>query len=362
MTQVKVLHISRGFEDYVISLANEVSEFADFHMVITESDRWIAKHLSSKVTTYFPGSPRVTNVKNIKSLLQIRRYIKRFNPDIIHMQNGVIWEGLLPLIFPEITFITTIHDVTIHPNRGGTRFTPQFLLDALTRLSTGIIIHGEKLREAAIYRHGHHLKKSIQVINHPIITRYGSSRDRSENLYRVLFFGTLDEWKGIEYLLAAMEIVSEVIPNVSLKIAGGSGTPEYYQNLPYNGNNIHWDIRRQSEADVKNLFEWADILVLPYIEASQSGVLHIAQSFCLPVVATRTGALQESIIDGKSGLLVQPKSKSALAEAIVKLLTDNELRASIVENMKTYRETTLREKSVGSSTFNYYKKILADIK
>lgn len=358
MKKITVLHISRGFEDYVISLANEIGEYVDFHMIITESDRWIEPHLSKKIKIYYSEAPRVSDIRNIRSVLRICHYVKRLKPDIIHMQNGVIWEALLPLFFKRIKFITTIHDVTIHPNRGKSRFTPQIILDALTQLSDGLIIHGERLREAALSRHGKKREKYLEVINHPIISRYGISRPETLNRNHILFFGTLDEWKGIEYLLSAMEVVTSKIPNVILKISGGSPTPDYYKNLNYKHENIQWDIRRQSEADVKNLFEWADILVLPYIEASQSGVLHIAQSFGTPVIATRTGALQDSVIDEETGLIVAPRSTEELASAILRLLTNSELRKRMTDNLIAYRDDCLCNKTVGKNTAIFYKKVL----
>jgi len=358
MKNLKVLHISRGFEDYVISLANEVCEFVNLHIVLTSTDRWMEEHLSKKMKIYYSDAPRVSDFRNIKSIIRLYKYIKRLKPDIIHLQNGLVWEALLPLLFPKTKFITTIHDVTIHPNRGGTRFTPQIILDTLVRHSDGLIVHGKNLCEATLARHGTGGAKYLQVISHPIISRYGISRARNNSTGRILFFGTLDEWKGIEYLLAAMEIVTAQIPNATLKIAGGSSTPNYYQNLPYKYENIQWDIRRQSDTDVKNIFEWADILVLPYIEASQSGVLHVAQSFGMPIIATRTGALEESIIDDETGLLVTPRSKSELASAIIRLLSDVKLREKIITNVVNHRDEQLQKKPVGIQTVAFYQKAL----
>lgn len=358
MKNLKVLHISRGFEDYVISLANEVSEFVDLHVVLTDTDKWVEQHLNRMVQIYFSNAPRVSDFRNIRAMFRLCQYIKRLNPDVIHLQNGVVWEALLPLFFRKIKFITTIHDVTIHPNRGGSRFTPQIVLDTLVRYSDGLIVHGKNLCAATLARHGADKAKYLQVISHPIISRYGIAQARSNSAGRILFFGTLDEWKGIEYLLAAMEIVSTQMPDVILKIAGGSSTPNYYRNLPYKYDNIQWNIRRQSDTDVKNLFEWADILVLPYIEASQSGVLHVAQSFGMPIVATRTGALEESIADGETGLLVTPKSAPKLAAAIYRLLLDIELRTKVIQNITQHRDKQLLNKTVGQQTFSFYRKIV----
>jgi 2-deoxystreptamine N-acetyl-D-glucosaminyltransferase/2-deoxystreptamine glucosyltransferase len=70
----------------------------------------------------------------------------------------------------------------------------------------------------------------------------------------------------------------------------------------------------------------ADVLVLPYRHVSQSGVLFLALAEGLPVVATRVGALPEVLRDGESGVLVPPESPAALAEALIRVLADGDLR------------------------------------
>ncbi len=79
-------------------------------------------------------------------------------------------------------------------------------------------------------------------------------------------------------------------------------------------------------SEVAGYFAAADVLVLPYRHVSQSGVLFLALAHGLPVVATRVGALPEVLRDGESGLLVPPESPRALAEALVRLFGDGDLR------------------------------------
>ena len=73
------------------------------------------------------------------------------------------------------------------------------------------------------------------------------------------------------------------------------------------------------------LFRQASVVVLPYVEASQSGVIPLAYSFMKPVVATTVGGLPEMVEDGRTGYLVPPRDERALADAIVRLLRDKTL-------------------------------------
>jgi glycosyltransferase involved in cell wall biosynthesis len=82
-------------------------------------------------------------------------------------------------------------------------------------------------------------------------------------------------------------------------------------------------------ADVADYFARARCVVLPYKRSSQSGVAHLAFTMGRPVVATRVGDIPAVVGDEVSGLLVAPEDPAALAEAMIRLLTDAELAASM---------------------------------
>jgi glycosyltransferase involved in cell wall biosynthesis len=71
------------------------------------------------------------------------------------------------------------------------------------------------------------------------------------------------------------------------------------------------------DAEVEALFKAADVVVLPYRSATQSGVTHVAYALGLPVITTRVGGLAETVVPGETGLVVPPEDPPALAEAIV---------------------------------------------
>ena len=77
-----------------------------------------------------------------------------------------------------------------------------------------------------------------------------------------------------------------------------------------------------SMAERDEIFRRASVVVLPYIDATQSGVVPLAYSYGKPVVATNTGALAESVIDGQTGRVVPPRDSAALGAAIIELLNN----------------------------------------
>lgn len=360
MKKIKVLHISRGFEDYVISLVNQLAKVVDLYLVLPEADRWIEGHVDGNINIVYSGAPKVSDPMNIVSFGRLLRLVDRIRPDIIHFQSGVIWEGFLSVLKPQYRYVTTVHDVVHHPHRGFLKFTPQFLLDSVAKRSHAVVVHAEALKGVARMRYEHidARRNNIFVVEHPIISRYGTGTAKTSAGNRILFFGTLDAWKGIEILLPAMEKVSAALLDVKLTIAGRSAQPDYYRNLPYRFDNIVWDIRRQDEQDIVRLFSSADIVVLPYVEASQSGVLHLTQSFAVPVVATSVGGLAETIRNGVNGLLVTPNDPAQLAEAMYELLTNEILRRKIIGNMVAERDAQLLQGNVGAKTLQVYREVM----
>ncbi len=146
--------------------------------------------------------------------------------------------------------------------------------------------------------------------------RYGSGAARTlgEAPHRLLFFGRLLPYKGLDRLIEAMRLLeSENFP-VRLRLVGQG--PLDLGPLP---GNVDLERRWAAEAEIPDLFANADLAVLPYQEASQSGVLPIAQHLGLPSLVTPVGGLLEQVEGGKSGFVADDVSASGLARSIKKI-------------------------------------------
>ena len=110
--------------------------------------------------------------------------------------------------------------------------------------------------------------------------------------------------------------------------------------------------------EVAELFQKAAIVVLPYIEASQSGILNIAYAFATPVVVTKVGALPEVVDDGETGLIVPPSDPEALAKAVVTILSDDKLRNEMGKNALKKAETDLSWDRIARTTVETYREAL----
>ena len=105
-------------------------------------------------------------------------------------------------------------------------------------------------------------------------------------------------------------------------------------------------------------FRRASVIVLPYIEASQSGVIPIACSAGKPVVATTVGGLPEMVENGRTGYLVPPRDSARLAEAVTKLLFDHSLRRSMGADAKRKIESECSPAVVAQKTLEVYRRAL----
>ena len=145
-----------------------------------------------------------------------------------------------------------------------------------------------------------------------------------------LSFGTITKYKGIDTLCEAWPKVRAQVPNAELVIAGALSADVEESALRAGVRSlggVMLSIGYVPMADVPAYFARARCVVLPYKRSSQSGVVHLAHTLGRPVVATRVGDIPDVVRDGVSGLLVAPEDPDALADAIVRLLTNAELAA-----------------------------------
>ncbi len=141
-----------------------------------------------------------------------------------------------------------------------------------------------------------------------------------------LFFGYVRRYKGLDTLLEAWPAVRARRPAAALVVAG-----DFYEDpAPYRAlvtgaggaGAVRLREGYQSDEDVEALFRAADVVVLPYRSATQSGVTHVAYALGVPVITTDVGGLAETVRPGETGLVVPPADPAALAEAVVRYFAE----------------------------------------
>lgn len=146
----------------------------------------------------------------------------------------------------------------------------------------------------------------------------------------LLFFGFVRPYKGLMYLLKAMPMVRQKLPQARLWIVGdfGEGKEEYLEAIRNLG--IEEAVRIVEgyipDVEVEPYFAACDLVVLPYVSATQSGIAQIAYGFDKPVVVTAVGGLPEVVIDGQTGYIARPGDAQDLAEKIVHFFEKNKAK------------------------------------
>lgn len=142
----------------------------------------------------------------------------------------------------------------------------------------------------------------------------------------LLFFGFVREYKGLKYLIQAMPEIKKQLDGVRLMVVGDFGDDkEQYMEL-IRENQVQ-DVIETVEGyipdrEVEKYFAASDLVVLPYVSATQSGIVQIAYGFTKPVVVTNVGGLPEVVTDGKTGYVVESQNPDELARAVVKFFAE----------------------------------------
>ena len=218
--------------------------------------------------------------------------------------------------------VITLHDVNAHLGEN-------ILINRLTnwfyiKIADYIFVHGRKLKLELLYKGFN--KDKVSVVPHgdySFFTKYSENNIREDG--SILFFGRIEDYKGLKYLLKAIPLIEQEIDNINVIIAGRGSLDKY--NYLIEGNSSIEIINKYIEDEiVAKLFQRASVVVMPYVEGSQSGIIPIAYSFKKPIVVTNVGSIPEVVDDGITGFIVPPKDVIALKEAILTILSNNDLR------------------------------------
>lgn len=362
--KVALLHFC--FEDYLIALANGLVDYVDLTIIQQEKNSIACQNvLDPRIKVLKFKKPSMRNPGNILSMREMMRLIREVEPDVLHVQEtNDIWY-LLTLLFNKMPpLVTTIHDVVSHPGDRDGVFASEYTRQIAFYRSQKLIVHTQ-LQKKTLTQQFRIPEQQVHVLPHGELGTLYQRRSRKNVLprepYTLLFFGRIWPYKGLKYLLEAMPLIAERIPEVKLIIAGrGENIDRYF---PQGCDRQRYEILNTfiSNEDVVGLFERSAITVLPYIEASQSGVAALSYGMGTPVIASDVGGLSEIVRHQQDGLLVPPGDVQALADAIICLLKDHQLYSQIKTAIRSRCQQDLNWTNIANQTLEVYHQ-LAKIK
>ena len=186
------------------------------------------------------------------------------------------------------------------------------------------------------------------VLPHPIYTHFGRKLPRKEAEARLglpsgrrtlLFFGLIREYKGLDILLRAFDLLDW---RYQLVIAGEPyGSFEKYRKLIDGGRapeDVHVFPEYIRDSEVKNYFSAADLTVLPYRSATQSGISSVSIHFGVPMVVTDVGGLRETVGAAGTGIVCDEGTPECIAAAIGRYFDDPALQARLRTGINAEKE------------------------
>lgn len=173
-------------------------------------------------------------------------------------------------------------------------------------------------------------------LSHPLYNVFGEKLEKSsakEKLkinkkHIILYFGMIRKYKGFDILIRSVNYLKESLDDfVVLAIGESYETEENYRAM-IKKEGIEdlfiWENKYVPDSEVGKYFSAADVVVLPYKSATQSGIVQIAYHFDTPVVVTDVGGLSDMVVEGKSGIVIQPENPEVLAQILsTNLKNDN---------------------------------------
>jgi glycosyltransferase involved in cell wall biosynthesis len=189
-------------------------------------------------------------------------------------------------------------------------------------------------------------------------------RKERQHTFKILFFGQIKKVKGLDVLLRAVAILKQSTSDFELRISGKIWRDDanYYQNIIEESKlapNVKLDLRFVPDEETFDIFNDACIVVLPYKEIYQSGVLLKAMSFGRAVVCSDLPPFQELVADGKNGFLFRSEDPASLADKLLEIFNNRQMLERIEDEAYKGIVVTHDWNKIGFQTNTLYNKALS---
>lgn len=277
-------------------------------------------------------------------LFEKQKINKTFKEDtfdyLINPMVGLLDTLLFPLIHAN-QVVTYIHDPIPH---SGVRWWLPYLRTYQFKRADQVVVHTKSFIPIVMQRYGYPAE-NVHFVPHGRLGHYKDvwKKEPYANVYvgrtNFVFFGLIRRYKGLHVLAKAYKIVEEKGYAVTLTIAGYGDFSEYEEE--YRGlQNVIILNRRIKDEEIGNLFSLPNaVAVLPYLDATQSGVVVTSMEFKTPIIVSDVGGLKEQMNNGKIGLFFEAGNAEELAARMIYIIEHPDERKRQQELMSEYIHT-----------------------
>jgi glycosyltransferase involved in cell wall biosynthesis len=271
---------------------------------------------------------------------KIKSKIQKARATVIYIPIISYWSWFINHVCGNMPFVYAMHDPVVHDSN---KIFIKTMNDWLAANAKTVVILSDVFRE---YVRKNYKKTDKEIItipsgNESIQTTKGRIEivHYDNNKVNFLFQGQIAKYKGLDILAEAYMKLRKKYSNITLTVAGSGDFREYEGT--YNRLCDCTVINRWLDAEeVTGLFNDKSVItVLPYLSATQSGVINVAMPNGSPIIATKCGGIMEQIVDNVTGYLIEPNNVEALYEKMEYVINHKEewefIRKNAYERMKS---------------------------
>lgn len=327
-----------GGSQYSINCAEELNKICELYVAYSDKNQHVDRF--NKFERRFRVNGFTTKWQALRFLLllplliiRLRKFICTEKIEFVYLPMTQIFSGIIVLFLKlttSVKIIFTMHDAATHDERHN--WIKQFLLRIDIFACDGVLFVSDYVKDSTMKRYFEGLPNETAPFGKLNATR--AEIDRSwKPIPNILFFGRIEKYKGLDLFVESLEILSKANKNFNFTIAGSGIICDRTREKIDQLKKLHQGLlvnRWISDSELHDLHLCADILVVPYLEASQSGVLASAQDYVIPFVCTNVGALPEQAL-GQGGFVADQLTPIDFADSICLLFNKSNYIAKVKE-------------------------------
>lgn len=311
------------------------------------------------------------------------RYASSAKPRVFHIlwnNKFLVFDRTLLMLFYKAMgkkVVFTAHNVNAGRRDGNNSLLNRLSLKIQYRLCDHIFVHTEKMKEELLDEFGVR-GNAVTVIpfgvNNSVPDTGLTSSEAKRRLgigdgeKTILFFGIIRPYKGLEHLVNAFQQIAPSDKKYRLIVAGevDKESTQYMLDIQQSieksptRDQIVQRIEHVPDGETELYFKAADVLILPYTRVFQSGVLFLAYSFGLPVIASDVASFRDDVDEGETGFLCKPCDSADLAK-VLETYFESELFKNLDrrrQDIRNYANARNSWNVVGDKTRKVYSELL----
>lgn len=323
------LILAPHFPEYSMRFGDAMSDYASVQVLV---DRLQVERECPELATgeALSGIVDETDFRSPRDLLLIVRSIQRFQPSVVHMHEAVgLRRSAISLIVAILFFwrcriVLTVHDPDPHSGTDARLAKRVWVAQAVVRwLAHVVLVHGESCKA----RYKRRRRQLLVAVNHGVLLGPPRLLHRQPTqAVRFVCVGRMEHYKGLDVLCDAIDLLcDDGRPSFDVRIGGRGPELDRLKGRLGRMGCVSIEDGFLSREALRSIIYGADVVLLPYLSATGSGVLASALGCGRGVIASAVGDIADVVRNGEEGLLVRPGSAEALAASIRAVCDDPRL-------------------------------------